>query len=63
MTNDQAVMCELVKVMPKRQRPVLTIGSDCSGIGTDAVAVERLGVPFKNLFSSDSDAHCRRVLK
>ena len=52
----------LSKAMPKRRRPIL-IGSDCSGIGTDAVAVERLGVPFKNLFASDVDAHCRKVLK
>lgn len=41
----------------------ITIGSDCSGLGTDCVAVERLGLKFVNMFSSDTDVHCRDVLE
>lgn len=41
---------------------VISIGSDCSGIGTDAVAMSRLDVKFRCLFASDSNAHCRDVL-
>lgn len=48
------------KAMAKRK--AITIGSDCSGVGTDAIALSRLGVCFENLFASDSDPHCRAVL-
>ena len=41
----------------------IKIGSDCSGVGTDAIAVSRLGTPFLNMFSSDSNLHCRDVLE
>ena len=41
----------------------ISIGSDCSSVGTDAVAVERLGVKFENLFASDTDSHCRDILE
>ena len=49
------------KAMAKRK--AITIGSDCSGVGTDAIALSRLGVRFENLFASDSDPHCRAVLE
>lgn len=42
---------------------VIKIGPDCSGMGTDAVAMSRLGVTFENIFASDTDKHCRDVLK
>ena len=45
------------------KRKAITIGSDCSGVGTDAIALSRLGVRFENLFASDSDPHCRAVLE
>ena len=44
-------------------KPPLTIGSDCSGVGTDAIALSRLGIQFRNLFSSDIDRHCRELLQ
>ena len=50
------------KAMAKRNASI-TIGSDCSGVGTDAIALSRLGVRFENLFASDSDPHCRAVLE
>ena len=52
--------------MPLSQR-LLSIGSDCSGVGTDAVATARLadqlGFQFVNSFASDTDRHCRKVLE
>ena len=41
----------------------ITMGSDCSGIGTDAIALARLGVKFENIFASETDVHCRDVLE
>ena len=41
----------------------ISIGSDCSGVGTDAVAVARLGLKFENRFSSDTCSHCRDILE
>ena len=49
--------------MPKRKMAAITLGSDCSGVGTDAIALKRLGVPFRNLFCSDTNQHCRKVLE
>ena len=51
------------QVMPKRSRTSILVGSDCSGLGTDAIALDRLNVPFKICFASDTDRHCRNLLK
>ena len=40
----------------------ISIGSDCSGVGTDAVAMSRLNVDFECVFASESNEHCRDVL-
>lgn len=41
----------------------ISIGSDCSGVGTDAVAAARLGIRFVNRFASESNEQCRNVLE
>ena len=34
------------------QRKVLTVGSDCSGVGTDKIALSRLNLDFVTKFAS-----------
>ena len=38
-------------------RKTLKVGSDCSGMGTDVIALRRLGL------QSDTSVHCRKVLE
>lgn len=41
----------------------VSFGSDCSGIGAPEVALHRLGVRYRNVFSSDIDKWARLVLE
>lgn len=41
----------------------LRLASDCSGMGTDGYAARALGLNYVNVFASDSDDACRRVLQ
>jgi len=42
-------------------RPI-RIGTDCSGIEAPIQALEKLGIPFKHIFSSDIDPYCRESI-
>ena len=44
-------------------RKTLKVGSDCSGMGTDVIALRRLGLQVNHVFSSDTSVHCRKVLE
>ena len=46
---------------PPRVRKI-RLGTDFSGMDMPARALAGLGVPFINVFGSDSAAHCRRYL-
>jgi site-specific DNA-cytosine methylase len=41
----------------------LIVATDCSGIETPIVVLRRLGIPFRHLFSSDSNPSVRRYIK
>jgi hypothetical protein len=43
-------------------RKQLIVASDCSGLGTDGVALRRLGVPHRVVFASDISSAARAVL-
>ena len=47
----------------KKKRKVLQIGSDCTGLPTDRVALSRLALPFRNRFASESDPQARKTLR
>lgn len=55
-----AEMAELRLVSQKR---MLSFGSDCSGLGTDAIALRRLGVACRNVFACDTDPGAQQILK
>ena len=44
-------------------RKKLRVGFDCSGMGTDVIALRRLGLQVNHVFSSDTSVHCRKVLQ
>ena len=49
-----------------RQSTVITYGSDCSGLGTDSIAIHRAALPgqsLKNEFACESSPFARRVLR
>lgn len=50
-------------LMPLVCRKTLKVGSDCSGLGTDVIALRRLGLQVNHVFSSDTSVHCRKVLQ
>lgn len=50
------------KLLTWQKKPILTVGSDCSGLGTDTKCLASLGVKFQNVFCSDSDVAARQVL-
>jgi DNA (cytosine-5)-methyltransferase 1 len=41
----------------------LRVGTDCSGIESPIQALEKLGIPFKHIFSSDIDKYCIQSIK
>lgn len=41
----------------------LTISTDCSGIEAPIVALESFGIPFRHIWSSESDTHCRKMIE
>lgn len=57
MTNSRKI------ILAPPFRSGINIGSDCSGMGTDCVAMRRLKLPFQNLFASDSVKSCRDLLR
>ena len=40
----------------------IRIGTDCSGIEAPIQALQKLGIPFKHVFSSDIDKYCRESI-
>ena len=42
---------------------MITLGTDCSGIGAPEIAISRLGQQFRYVFASESDPCCRRILE
>ena len=54
-----AAMASLTMRVARR----ITLGSDCSGVGTEALALERLNVPYRQAFMSDINQDVRTVLK
>lgn len=46
-----------------KQKNIITIGSDCTGLGTDEIAMRRvLGLDCANVFASEIDEVARRML-
>ena len=42
---------------------VLTIASDCSGMETPALVLREMGIPFRSLWASEIDEHCRSFIR
>ena len=42
---------------------MITLATDCSGIGAPEVALKRLGVPYRYVFASEIDSHAKSILK
>ena len=62
LTSDLKLLAVNCDVGHAKDMSKIRIGSDCSGIGTDAVAMSRLGLDFVCAFASESSQHCRDVL-
>ena len=45
--------------LPIREAEAITVGSDCTGLGTELVAAELCGIPVKSLFGSDINPDVR----
>jgi len=45
------------------KRKILTVGTDCSGIEAPIQALKNMNVPFRHVFSSESDAKARLNLQ
>ena len=43
--------------------PMLTIASDCSGMETPALVLREMGIPFRSLWASEIDEHCRSFIR
>ena len=44
-------------------RRAITVGTDFSGLEMPIIALEKLQIPFRHLFSCDSDLHCRKLIQ
>ena len=42
---------------------MIRVGTDCSGIDAPIEALRQLGVPFEQLFASDTNALCRETIR
>ena len=45
-----------------RQRRLMLVGTDCSGIETPLIALRNLNIPFQHVFSCDNDPNVKNVL-
>jgi len=61
-SNQKEEAQKVKKAVCKTKTGILTIGSDCSGVGTDSVALQRLGIPHKVMYASEIEESARRVL-
>eukprot|EP00959_Pyramimonas_sp_CCMP1952_P239121 4997232-Pyramimonas_sp.AAC.1 len=52
-----------VKVRRPRRPKAVKLGSDFTGLDPISVAMRRMGVPFANVFASDSAKPCQKVIK
>ena len=69
---NQTKMAKIAQIRPStvkapsrilKQKRVITIGSDCTGLGTDEIAMRRvLGLKCDNVFASEINAVARRLL-
>ena len=49
--------------MKHQKKAVISMASDCSGLGTDVLAGRELHLKVNHLWASDTDEGCRQVLK
>ena len=41
----------------------LLVATDCSGLGSPVLVLQRMGLPYRHIWASDSEKACRTVLR
>ena len=59
----QASPTKATKVRRPRRPKVIKLGSDFTGLDPTSVAMRRMGVPFQNVFASDTAKPCQKIIQ